>query len=100
MIIKGTAEIKAHLSEFISRVLFQQERILIARRGKPVAALISIDDLHRLEALENQKDSNSKGTSHPIMQAFGGWADMDDVAELEEEIYKNRRVSMGREVEI
>jgi prevent-host-death family protein len=52
-IIMGTADVKARLSEFISRVRHGDERIIIARRGKPVAALVSVEDLHRLQNLES-----------------------------------------------
>jgi prevent-host-death family protein len=99
-IIKGTAEIKAHFSEFINRVRYQSERILIARRGKPVAALVSIDDFHRLESLENQAAMDLKKNSHPIMRAFGGWSELDDLDELVEDIYNLRKLNVGREVDL
>jgi prevent-host-death family protein len=45
----GTHEAKTHLSEYINRVHYRGERILIERHGKPVAALVSTEDLARLE---------------------------------------------------
>ncbi len=45
----GTHEAKTHLSEYINRVRYGGERILIERHGKPVAALVSTGDLARLE---------------------------------------------------
>ncbi len=47
-IITGTAEVKARLSELLGRVRHGRERVIITRRGKPVAALVSIDDLRRI----------------------------------------------------
>ena len=91
-------EIKACLSELINRVISKRERLIVLRRGKPVAALISIQDLRRLEALDtiaNPQDKNS----HPIMRAFGGWADRTDLDELITEIYASRIAATGREVE-
>ena len=38
----GTAEVKARLSELINRVIFGQERVVVLRRGKPVAAQLSL----------------------------------------------------------
>jgi prevent-host-death family protein len=46
----GTHVAKAHLSEYINRVRYRGERILIERHGKPVAALVSPEDLARLES--------------------------------------------------
>ncbi len=96
----NTAEIKARLSELISRVNLRRERLVVTRRGKPVAALVSIDDLHRLEALDAANASYNISTVHPVMQAFGGWADREDLDELVSEIYANREASSGREVEL
>ena len=45
----GTHEAKTHLSEYINRVRYGGERILIERHGKPVAALVNTEDLARLE---------------------------------------------------
>jgi prevent-host-death family protein len=95
----GTAEIKARLSEFIGRVRHNRERIIIARRGKPAAALISMDDLARLEQLDMQENAEASGT-HPIMAAFGGWGERDDLDELLEEIYADREKALGREIDL
>lgn len=100
MIVKGTADVKARLSEFISRVRYGRERIVIARRGKPVAALIGIDDLHRLESLERVKFEKESANQHPIMNAFGGWADRSDLDELIEHIYAERKSATEREVNL
>ena len=45
----GTHEAKTHLSEYINRVRYGGERIVIERHGKPVAALVGTGDLARLE---------------------------------------------------
>ena len=46
----GTHEAKTHLSEYLNRVHYGGERIVIERHGKPVAALMSTEDLERLES--------------------------------------------------
>ncbi len=46
----GTYEAKTHLSEYLNRVRYGGERIVIERHGKPVAALVSTEDLARLES--------------------------------------------------
>jgi prevent-host-death family protein len=95
----NTAEIKARLSELINWVTSKRERLIVLRRGKPVAALISIQDLRRLEALDTVANPQNKN-SHPIMRAFGGWADRTDLDELVTEIYTSRAAVTGREVEL
>jgi prevent-host-death family protein len=47
------SELKSALSEFLNRAAYGRERIIVASRGKPKAAVISIEDLHRLEELED-----------------------------------------------
>ena len=49
----GIAEIKRSISSLINRVTFGRERIVLTSRGKPKAALVSIEDLEKLEATEN-----------------------------------------------
>ena len=43
------AQAKAHLSALMAQAAYGGMRILIERRGKPLAALVSVDDLERLE---------------------------------------------------
>jgi prevent-host-death family protein len=47
------SELKSALSEFLNRAAYGRERIIVASRGKPKAAVISIEDLRRLEELED-----------------------------------------------
>jgi len=101
-----TSHVKARLSEFIGRVAYGRERLLVLRRGKPVAALVSVEDLRRLEALDSaatagassQGDAARGPAAHPIMRAFGGWADRDDLDELLAEIYADRLTTIDREI--
>jgi prevent-host-death family protein len=94
----NTADVKAHLSELISRVAFGRERLIVLRRGKPMAAMVSIEDLHRLEALDAAEAGRQDGEVHPVMRAFGGWADRGDLDDLLDELYADRKASKGREV--
>ncbi len=48
----GIAEIKRSISMIVNRVAFGRERIILTSRGKPKAALVSIEDLQKLESLE------------------------------------------------
>jgi prevent-host-death family protein len=46
------SDLKSALSEFLNRAAYGRERIIVTSRGKPKAVLIGIEDLRRLEELE------------------------------------------------
>ena len=45
--IVSVSELKDSLSEYLNRVAYGRERIIVASRGKPKAAVISLADLER-----------------------------------------------------
>jgi prevent-host-death family protein len=47
---------RGELSDLVSRVAFSGERISLTRHGKAVAALVSAEDLARLEALDADEE--------------------------------------------
>jgi prevent-host-death family protein len=49
-------KIRSNLADTINRVAYQGERVVLERRGKGVAALVSMNDLSRLEKLEDEED--------------------------------------------
>ena len=49
-------DIRNNLADTLNRVAYTGERIVLERRGKPVAAIVSIEDLARLEQLEDHAD--------------------------------------------
>jgi prevent-host-death family protein len=53
--VKAT-ELREKLSDTLGRVTYGGERVTVIRSGKPVAALVPIDDLAALEALEDRED--------------------------------------------
>ncbi|MEX0702309.1 MAG: type II toxin-antitoxin system Phd/YefM family antitoxin [Planctomycetales bacterium] len=52
----GIAEIRNNLADTLNRVAYQGERVVLERRGKGVAAIVSMDDLAFLEAIEDRED--------------------------------------------
>jgi prevent-host-death family protein len=96
--IASTAEVKARLSEFVSRVLLRGDRVIVARRGRPVAALVGLDDLQRLEALDAERAAGTPPERHPVMAAFGAWSDGDDWDNLLADVYAERAAAQGREL--
>lgn len=45
-----------HLGEIVSKAEHAQERTILTRHGRAVAAVISMDDLRQLEAAEDESD--------------------------------------------
>ena len=90
--IKSVADAKKNLSELMSRAAYNNERFLIQRRGKPMAALVSVEDLARLE----KQPVTPKG----LLAAVGAWADFDNLDQIIEDIYKQREQAQDRPVNL
>ena len=56
MIVNAT-DARNRFLDLLNRAGYGKERIRIERHGKPIAALISCEDLERLEALEDALDA-------------------------------------------
>ena len=60
MVTVTSEEVRDGLGELINRVAYGGERVMVTRRGKPVAALVSLEDLEFMEkvldALEDEID--------------------------------------------
>ncbi len=49
-------EFRDNLSDFLGRAQHGRERVTITRNGKAVAAIVSIEDLELLRAIEDRMD--------------------------------------------
>jgi len=47
---------REHLSDWADRVAFKGERLCVKRNGKPVFAMVSVEDMNLLEAIEEKID--------------------------------------------
>ena len=56
MAAMSVAQAKNQFSDLLRRAEYGGDRVVVHRRGKPVAAIVSTDDLRRLEALEDAQD--------------------------------------------
>ncbi len=56
MHVMSIVEAREGLADALNRVSYGGERVTLARRGKPVAVLVSVEDAAALEALEDQAD--------------------------------------------
>ena len=52
----NTVNARAQFSEIINRAAFGKERITLTRRGKEIVAVVPIEDVKLLEALEDKID--------------------------------------------
>jgi len=52
----SASKVRARLAEAVNRASFAGERTVIRRHGKDVAAVVSVEDLKTLEALEDRLD--------------------------------------------
>ncbi|CAL9662833.1 type II toxin-antitoxin system Phd/YefM family antitoxin [Streptomyces collinus] len=48
---------RAELADLINRVVYGGERVVVTRHGKPLVALVSADDLRRLEETRELAES-------------------------------------------
>lgn len=63
---RGDQRVRASIArdrfaDTLNRVAYRGERIVLERHGKPVAALVSLDDLELLEHLEDRADVEAVG---------------------------------------
>ena len=88
------AEAKSKFSEVIARTIYAGERFIVRRRGKPVAAIVGIDDLKKIQLTESSEDTGT------LLAAAEAWADFKDLDRVIEDIYRSRRKSTDRKVTI
>jgi prevent-host-death family protein len=53
-------EAKTRLSEYLNRVRYGGERFVVERHGKPVGALVSLEDLAALETAKGEPEVDDK----------------------------------------
>lgn len=53
---KRISEARGEFSDLVNRAAYGHERVMLTRHGKPIAAIISKEDLEYLEALEDRDD--------------------------------------------
>ena len=75
------SEVKNQLSSVVNRVYRKETRVLVEKSGIPVAAVVSADDLARLQELDHAWDEGSRA----LERVSAAFADVP-VAELEAKI--------------
>ena len=90
------SEVRAQISEVISRVAFGGERVVISRNGKAQVAVIPIADLERLKQLDDQREVRRRRASQAVSatQAESKRLGLDSMTDesIDQEIAETRRV--------
>ncbi len=93
----SAAEAKSKLSALVAEVAFGGQHVVIERRGKPLAALVTIDELESLEQVRAL-------SPHPrgALALVGLWKDVPDeeLDRLLSDVYKAREQDTGRPVHL
>lgn len=88
----SVAEAKSHLSELIAKSAHGHERFIITRRNRPVAALVSIEDLKIIEQHQERQG---------LAAVAGSWPDFTEIVDALGDIAELRRQGgAGRDVSL
>lgn len=83
------AEAKSSFSEYISRVAYAGESILITKRGKPIAGLVSYKELEKLKKIKK---------SDGLKSLMGKWKEVEGFADVIDDIYKDREKDIEKDI--
>ena len=67
----AASDLRKDISEILTRVAYQGERVTLQRNGKDIAAIIPLKDLEFLETVEDQHDVEEARASRAEVQARG-----------------------------
>ena len=90
----SVAEAKGRLSELLGRASYGGDRFVIERRGRPVAAIVSVGDLERIDA------GAGKPQRRGLLAAVGALADIEDADEILDGVVGGRALGHDREVDL
>jgi prevent-host-death family protein len=93
----SAAKAKAQLSALMAAVAYGGKHFIIERRGKPLAALVSVEDLERLE-----QGQATLATSPGFLALVGAWGQLtnEEIDSFVADIYAAREKDFGRPVEL
>ncbi|EMF26140.1 type II toxin-antitoxin system Phd/YefM family antitoxin [Streptomyces pseudogriseolus] len=63
---------RAELADLINRVVYGGERVVVTRHGKPLVALVSADDLRRLDEMKDVPEP----AEEPVISTVAGVRDV------------------------
>jgi prevent-host-death family protein len=66
-----TTELREHGSEIVNRVAYGNEEVVLTRRGKPIAAIVSLEALEALHRLEDAEDVAAAAAAREDVRKHG-----------------------------
>lgn len=95
----SAAKAKAHFSELIAKVAYGGARFVIERRGKPMAAIVSVEDAERLARTSKSSVSEQ---ARGALALVGAWEEVmdDELDEFVRDVYAARQRDKGRPVDL
>lgn len=78
----STVQAREQFSDVINRAAYGKERIVLTRRGKDLVALVPIEDVRTLEALDDHLDTEAVKEALADYALHGGTAWEEVKAEL------------------
>jgi len=64
----SVSEARETFAELVNRAAYGHERVLVARRGRPVAAIVPIEDVEFIERIEDELDLRPGHLADPFGQ--------------------------------
>jgi antitoxin (DNA-binding transcriptional repressor) of toxin-antitoxin stability system len=86
----GVAEVKKCFSAVISEVSLKGGHFIIEKKGRPMAALVSVNDLQLIQS------SKESGKRRGLLAAIGAWEDFEDLEGMVFSLYKRRKKAKDR----
>jgi len=93
----SAAEAKAHFSALVAEVAYGGAQIVIQRRGRPLAALVSLADFDQLA-----QSRAPSGEPRGALALVGAWSNVEDgeIDAMVADIYAQRARDASRPVEL
>jgi len=92
------SEARQHFSQLLTRVFRKETRVIVERSGIPVAAIVSADDLDRLNRLDAERDERRRLLER-LREPFKGIPSEQierDVADLIAEVRAEAEAEAGK----
>lgn len=86
-----TAEAQDHFAEVLHRAAVGKERVVLTEDGRPLAALVPIEDVEALEAMEDAEDAEI------ARQRFEEWEREGRPSVTLEEVARRYGIPLGEE---
>ncbi|MCI0515937.1 type II toxin-antitoxin system Phd/YefM family antitoxin [candidate division KSB1 bacterium] len=81
------------LSELVARTFSSGARFILKKRIKPIAAIVSLNDLDLIKARDQMKAEDT------LVTAAGAWSEFESLEQIVQLIYQNRLSNSDREMQ-